>query len=215
MNRLPPIRMVVLLMVGVLLIGGGVTFWANTSSQAAKARYEKLVTEVPDESELNRMVAQSQAKVDDYKTQLQHLEQGVPTLAYVPTLLTELEAMAKQHSIAVTGVRPIVENKFQKNSDDKTSGETKKKTAYEEMSIDISGRGSYGNVMQMIEALKKFPKIIAIQTIGLVPRRESNQNPAAGSATSGIVLDATIRIKAYLFPTPVPGQKAENNGAAS
>ena len=134
-------------------------------------------------------------------------------MAYVPTLLSEIENIGKQHSIAVTGVRPIIENKLQKSGDDKASGE-QKKAAYQEMLIDVTGRGTYGNVMQMIEALNKFPKIIAIQTVGLVPRRETDEERKANNGSSGIVLDATIRIKAYLFPTPTAGDTAKD-GAAS
>lgn len=209
MNRLPPIRLVVLFMAGVLVVGGGVTFWAHTANQNTKSHYLKLVAEVPDENDLNKMVAASQAKVDDYKLQLQHLEQGVPGMAYVPTLLSEIENMGKQHNIIVTGVRPIIENKALKSTDDKASGE-QKKAAYQEMSIDITGRGTYGNVMQMMEALNKFPKIIAIQTIGLVPVRESAEDAKAHPQSTGIVLDATIRIKAYLFPMAGSGENGTN-----
>ena len=73
MNRLPPTRIVVLLMAAVLLAGGGITMWSRNASLDARARYEKLLTEVPDEAKLQKKVSDSQVVVDGYKTQLQHL----------------------------------------------------------------------------------------------------------------------------------------------
>lgn len=214
MNRLPQTRIVVLLMVVVVLAGGGITMWSRSASQGAKARYQQLVIDVPDEVVLKKMVGETQLVVDDYKSQLQHLELAVPNLAYVPTLLTELESLGKQHNIAVTGVRPIVENRVQRSVDDKAAGTTVKKAPYQEMSIDITGRGSYENVMQMVEALKKFPKIIAIQTVGLQPRRQTG-DPQQDANTAGVVLDATVRIKAYLFPMPESGSTGQQSPGGS
>lgn len=212
MSRNISIKFAVIVLAGVIVVGGGVTSWARGASQSSKARYEQLVKEVPDEAQLKTMVSESQGKVDEYKTQLQHLELAVPSLAYVPTLLTELENLGKAHNITVTGVRPVIQQKQQKNTDDKTSGSGTKKQAYREMSIDITGRGNYANVMSMVEAIKKFPKIIAIQTVGLVPRRETEEEKKQGQ--TGVVLDATVRIKAYLFSNQQPGGAADS-GASS
>ena len=214
MKNQPTVRMVVMALVGAVLVGGGVVYWASGTAKDAKSRYQTLVADDPNEGDLRNMVETSQTKVDETKLQLQHLEQSVPNLAYVPTLLTELELLGKQHNIEVTGVRPVIGEKKAVNTDDKASGGEKKK-AYQEMNIDISGRGSYGNVMQVVEALKKFPKIIAIQTVGLQPKKDTSQD-ANGQKSSGVVLDATVRITAYLFPMPQgsSGNQA-NQGATS
>lgn len=199
MRPLPNLKVALLLLVAAVLMGTGAMIWAQGTSSDAQKRYDELVLSVPQEDELNQKLAESQTKVSETRSQLQHLELSVPGLAYVPTLLTEMENLGKQHHIEVTGVRPVIDNKVvPKNTDDKTSG-TEKKPDYEQMSIDITGRGSYADVMAMVESIKKFPKIIAIQTIGLVPKRESGAD-ATTADPNKIVLDATIRIKAYLFP---------------
>lgn len=196
MKKTTSVRTIVLLCGVVVLAGGGATYWANGASNQAKARYLALEAAVPDEAELKKSVAESQLVVDDYKGQLQHLEQSVPSLAYVPTLLTELEKLGKDHRIEVTGVRPVIGEKTTKSNDDKKGGE--KKAAYQEMSIDINGRGTYADVMSMVDALKKFPKILAVQTVALQPKRATSEKDAAQN--NARVLDATVRIKAYLFP---------------
>lgn len=213
MNKVPPLKAAILLSVVVLLVGSGITYWANGASQSTKDRYLKLEGEVPDESELQAQLQESQATVDSTKTQLQHLEQAVPSLAYVPTLLTELELLGKHNNITVTGVRPVLNEKQQKDTAEKKSGQ--KKAGYEEMLIDISGRGSYADVMAMVNALKTFPKIVAIQTVGLQPRRESALEQERPDPNR-VVLDATVRIKAYLFPVPQAGKgTSQAEGASS
>jgi Tfp pilus assembly protein PilO len=200
MKKLPDVKSVALVAAGIVLLGGGATYWAYNLSQEAKARFEKLDNELPKEQVLREMLAKSQYEVDTFREQLQHLEEGVPTLAYIPTLLSELESLGKQHSITVTGVRPVAQSAAQPKptTDDKKT--TKKSNDYKEIGIEFTGRGTYGDVMGMVDSLKKFPKVIAVQTVGLIPKRDrtktGQQQPAVGSPN----LEASVRIKAFVFP---------------
>lgn len=121
------------------------------------------------------------------KVELNHLEKSVPAFAYVPTLLRELELFGKEHGIDVLGVRPIpkVEPK------DK-SGRPKKK-AYEELAIEVKGRGLFKNVQAFVEALQKFPKIVGARAVSLTPKNEPGE-------TKGKTLDVTIELRTFLFP---------------
>ncbi len=209
MKKLPSFKVAAFLTVCAVVVGGGTTLWAHGASKATEAKYEDLVKQVPEESLLKKEVTESEATVADYRQQLQHLEEAVPRMAYVPTLLTELENLGKAHSITVTGVRPVADNKVAKPSDDKKSVQGKK--AYQEMLIDISGRGTFDNVMEMVDALKSFPKILAVQTVSLQPRKDANQ-PAGQANKTAPVLDATVRIKAYLFPDPKADTDEKSSG---
>lgn len=136
--------------------------------------------------ETNEQVSQS-------KVELEHLERGVPAFAYIPTLLKELELFGKENGIDVLGVRPIpkVEAK------DK-NGKAKKKKAYEEIAIEVKGRGLFKNVQAFIGALEKFPKIVGARAVSLTPKNEPG-------ATKGKLLDVTIELRTFLFP-PVEGE---------
>ncbi|MCW5936931.1 MAG: type 4a pilus biogenesis protein PilO [Fimbriimonadaceae bacterium] len=211
MSRTPSLKTMVLMALGVIFIGFLATMWTFNMSVDAKQRYNALRAEVPEEEELQEQLAESQYSVDEYRAQLDHLEAGVPGLAYVPTLLQELEELGRQHQITVTGVRPIVDSKSLgkgKGANKKELGEAKK--AYQEIMIDITGRGTYANVMGMVEALKTFPKIIAVQTVGLQPKRVTKDLEVAPG--DGPLLDVSIRIKAFLFTTD---DKATDKSAVS
>ena len=200
MKRGPDIKPAVAIGLGVVILTGGAAFWMSSVASASRQRADKLSLEVPKEADLKADLEQTKAKLTDIQTRLEHLEQGVPSLAYVPTLLTELETLGLSNQVKVTGVRPVVSNSNQKPEDKSSGGGAPKKKAYEEISIDITGRGSYGNVMRMVESLLKFPKVVSVQTISLTPVREAAQNGQA--ATLGTSLEAVVRIKAYVFADP-------------
>ncbi|MBS1723770.1 MAG: type 4a pilus biogenesis protein PilO [Armatimonadetes bacterium] len=216
MSHIPSVRIAVLVCAGVVLVGSGISYWAYNTSKDGKARYDQLAKEVPDEGDLKRQVSDSEDKINATKSQLQHLEQSVPSLAYVPTLLTEMERLGAEHHILMTGVRPVIGEREQKDNSEKKSGERQKKAGYQEMLIDINGRGNYSDVMAMVDAIKKFPKIVEIVTVSLTPKKDTSVTATDQQAHKAPVLDATVRIRAYLFPMPQAGSETQaSQGATS
>jgi Tfp pilus assembly protein PilO len=199
-KRGPDLKPAIAVGLGVVLLTGGAAFWMSSVASGSRQRADKLAMEVPKEADLKADLETTKTKLADIQARLEHLEQGVPSLAYVPTLLTELENLGLSNQVKVTGVRPVVNNNAQKPEDKTSGGGAPKKKAYEEISIDITGRGSYGNVMRMVESLLKFPKVVSVQTVSLTPVREAAQNGQAASL--GTSLEAVVRIKAYVFADP-------------
>lgn len=175
-------KTVLLVALAVVAIGGGLVYWQYSNRSAAEQRVLSLEAQVPDETELKNDLAKSAEELENYQAQLNHLEKGVPTVAYVPTLLRELEQVGAENNIKVTGVRPVPITPNADESED---------AAYREQEIDITGEGSYRAVMDLVNSLQTFPKVLAVQTIGLAPRQSLD-------AASG-ELNATVRLKAYVF----------------
>lgn len=193
-------KALVLLLLAVLIVGGGAAYWQYTGMTAAEGRLRQLESEVPDEKELTSMLASSQAELAEQQAKLDHLEKSVPGVAYVPTLLRELESVGKGNKITVTGVRPVMA------PPSVPGAEMGAKKAYQEIEIDITGRGSYFSVLNMVQALQKFPKIVAVNSVAMLPKREGNQDQLS--------LEATVRIKAFMFPndpSPDSGDKLASN----
>lgn len=196
---------------GTLVVGGGLCYmqWGSLTDQQNAT--EKVRTEVKPTSEVEKMLAESQSKLIATTTNLKHLEAGVPDFAYVPTLLSELEKWGKDNGIQVLGVRPIPKPVTAKDKD-KTDGDRPRKKAYEELDIEVKGRGTYGDTMRFMTSLEKFPKIIAARTVTMTPKNDAN------GMTQG--LDLVIEIRAYVFPQPAagptppaPAKTASNQGA--
>jgi Tfp pilus assembly protein PilO len=187
----PNPKVFLLMAAGALVVGGGLAFTAYNGLDAAKANLNKLTADSKDAKTLQKQLAQSQASLQESSAKLQHLELGVQDYAYVPTLLSELDKLGKASGISVIGVRPVDKPASKKETAD---GERPKRKAYDELDIEVKGRGKYRAVMNFIQALGKFPKVVAARTVELTPKTEPGQ--------TGSVLDMTISLRAYVFATP-------------
>ncbi|HRI42932.1 MAG TPA: type 4a pilus biogenesis protein PilO [Fimbriimonadaceae bacterium] len=176
-----------------LVVGSGAIYWQYSQLSERLDSVTKLKKALRDENQTRQEVAESQLKVDESRQRLVHLEQGVPELAYIPTLLTELEAIGKENGLEVLGVRPVIKQAEAKKPND--SGQAPKKKAYEELNIEVKGRGNYDSVAAFLQALRTFPKIVAVRTVTLTPKYLDT-----GQGADSPTLDATVEIRAFLFP---------------
>ncbi len=172
-----------------LLGGGGAVYWQYSQLEETQAQVDTLSKKLKDAKAIEAQLQTSVGKLQESSEKLKHLEMGVPEIAYIPTLLTELENVGKQHGIQVLGVRPMPPKAEAKGK----PGEPKQKKSYEELDIEVKGRGRYGAVLQFLAALQSFPKIVSVRTATLVPKRELNDKGVAN-------LDVTVELRAYLFP---------------
>lgn len=187
--------------IGALVVGSGAIYWQYSQLSDRLASVANLKKALRDENQTRREVESSQVKVDESRQRLVHLEQGVPELAYIPTLLTDLERIGKENGIEVLGVRPVAKQAEAKKPNE--SGQAPKKKTYEELTIEVKGRGKYDSVAAFLQALRTFPKIVAVRSVTLTPKY-MDTGPKAESPT----LDATVEIRAFLFPQAGPQQVA-------
>jgi Tfp pilus assembly protein PilO len=190
-KRGPDPKLFLILAVAAFAVGGGMSFMAFNSVSAAKENLRKLQADSKDAKTLQKDVAASEASLSESSNTLNHLEKGVQTYAYVPTMLTELEKLGKQSGISVIGVRPLPR---QVSPNKAAEGEAPRKKAYDELDIEVKGRGNYRSVMNFVAALEHFPKIVASRTIELSPKNERGEDTS--------LLDVTISLRAFVFATP-------------
>jgi Tfp pilus assembly protein PilO len=205
MKRGPNAKTYMLMAIGTFVVGLGASYFGYSQMTGIQGEISALKTEVKDEKEVQNELDTAKAKLDECAAKLQHLEQGVPELAYVPTLMTELEKTVKQFGIKVLGVRPIVKTGIQV----KDQSEPKAKKAYEELAIEVRGLGTYGSVMRWVNALQQFPKIVAARSITLAPKVEPGKSQTD--------LDVTVELRAYVFPqskAQAPKADLENKEAS-
>lgn len=182
-----------LLMTGLAVIGGAsLVGFKYSSLNADKDHINKLKAETQSQSSVQQQLDKSQKDLDDAKASLTHLEQGVPSTAYVPTMLQQLQVTGQSCGIAVTGVRPSVKSPTQAAAPPADGSQTLTKPAYDSLDIEVKGRGDYGSALKFIKALETFPKIVGVRTIDIVPCSDP------GEAKLGHV-DLTVGLRAYLF----------------
>lgn len=178
----------------VFLVGGGFAFMLFGSLGDKTSEIAKLKSEARHPDELQADLDSAKATWQDNGIKLAHLEKGIPEVAYVPTMLKELEAFGKQSGVQVFGVRPYIAATPASKKDKKKQLDK----PYTELSIEIKGKGKYRNVMNFVKAMTGFPKIVAVRTVALTPKNDPNVDRA--------LLDVTIELRAFLFK-PAQGEE--------
>lgn len=209
---------IIFLALTVLTFAGGVGgfYLGWTGLSKAKASLAKVRKDIRPESAVERDLKASEAKLAESQGKLEHLETSVSQREYVPTLLAELEQLGGANGLKITGVRPKEEPKKAAKTDDKKE-KPGKKTGYEELIVEVKGSGSFGAVYAFVVSLEKFPKIVAIRSMDLAPRRGGREDEADA-------LEMTLELRAFLFPPEktnpskdpekaADGQTAENRAS--
>ncbi len=138
-------------------------------------------TKVEESTQIAQKLEKSKYTYEDTKSQIRFLETSVSTEAYVPTLLSQLEQLAKSVNLKVTEVRPSVEVKASTKpastgttgaSDNKNKDAQAKEPApkpYDELHITVQFKGNYTNVLDFLYKLTTFPKILAVNSVSISP----------------------------------------------
>ena len=180
------------LALGTVVVGGGLCSFEYTKLGDVRGRVSKLRAEVSDPKAVKDRLDQSGMKLEGARRSLMHLEATVSSAAYVPSLLRDLDGFGKQNGIAVTGVRPAPK----KPGDDVAKVKVQK--PYDELSIQVTGTGTFGAIQNFVSNLPSFPKIVAARMVSIEPARSSNPETKSG------LLSMTVQLTAYIFKGDAP-----------
>ncbi|MBI1755600.1 MAG: type 4a pilus biogenesis protein PilO [Fimbriimonas ginsengisoli] len=201
MKQGPNPRVFMTMAAAMLVAGSGALYFQYGALESARVGVADLRKKDRTESSLRQELESATKHVADVQLRLNHLEEGVPTFAYVPTMLAELEKTGRDSGIMVLGVRPLPKPPPQKTSADAPKP---KRKPYEEMEIEVKGRGNYDAVRKFVTALNSFPKIVAARMVTMTPKVDPN-NPSD-------LLDVSVQLRAFLFPAEDAPKGASTNG---
>jgi Tfp pilus assembly protein PilO len=186
-----------------LVVGGFLVYSQYNGVTAKQEEVDKLTVEVQKAATLGRDLEASNKRLGDLKVKLAHLERGVQDYQYVPTLLKELEQVGNANGIQVLGIRPTIKQAS-------TAPDEKQiRKAYDELTIEVKGRGSYGAVLKFLQGLQRFPKVVAARTLSLTPKQEAVSKPGSPG------LDMVVELKVFVFPDAKPEAKNGQDSAVA
>ncbi|MCW5947709.1 MAG: type 4a pilus biogenesis protein PilO [Fimbriimonadales bacterium] len=166
-------------------------YWQNGNVEKNESQVRTMKQEIGGTPNLVGQAELVKQEVLASQMELTHLEMGVATAAYVPTLLQELEATGKQCGLEIIGVRPMAkEQKKQPTEEKEKSREVRK--AYDELDVEVKCKGEFGATMVFLQKLADFPKIVGVRHMSLDPKTK----------TDGLTLEAvdtTIVLRVYVF----------------
>ena len=164
----------------------GLVYLQYQSLGAKKAEVVQLREKDREQQLIYSKLEDSKKQLQDLQTKLVHLERGIPDAAYVPSMLKELELAGKQKGIEVTGLRPMATKTTtaSKDKDDQT------KKPYQPLDLEMKGRGKYTDLLNFVQTLNSFPKIVAVRTVSI--------NPTVGKSDDHR-LEITVGLRAFVF----------------
>ncbi|MEQ1821630.1 MAG: type 4a pilus biogenesis protein PilO [Fimbriimonadaceae bacterium] len=190
-----------IMMLLTVVVSAGLCYMQYQNYTEVSNEVTRLAQEKKDPEQVKAEVIEAESKLEQSKLQLAHLEQGVPELAYVPTLLKELEKAGKDAGVEVLGIRPVPRATPAPKKGESLKAKSK---PYTELDIQVGCRGDYKSAMNFLKALQMFPKILAARTISMQPKSGQKDPASVGNAPQ---LDVQFELRAYLFATDGEAKK--------
>ena len=209
----PKLLVVMIVAAAFVFVGCGTGYYLAARKVAiARAEMNGKKKQVDAAQEMAGRLEKSRLAYLDAASQIRFLESSVSTKAYVPTLLRQLEFLAKSVDLRVVSVRPQpkVEPPPDTEKSDAQKAEAAKSEAkktpspYDELKIDVEVKGHYMNALDFMYRLTTFPKIIAINTVQMLPETQADY---LGSPS----LKVTYNVTAYVLRAESEKAKKETS----
>jgi len=203
-----------LIIVGVCLVGLGASLYRakvatlkdlNRELAADRAKLAEVQAKVKRMPELESEYAQLQSR-------LSILEPTLPTAAYIPTFLRQIENLARSTNNEIVMIRPKAKAKAAagkgggkinnetgevikeepgaaKGADDKAK---EPKLPYDFTAIELKINGTYWSTVSFLTALQRFPKMIAVNNVSFQPQTRSVQVIGAPRLATSMDLVAVV-----------------------
>jgi Tfp pilus assembly protein PilO len=206
---------VIVAVIAVALLVAG---WFAYASRRAKlnglqATLKAKQTELDNlEPELARR-PELEAEYSHLQERLAVLEPSLPTYAYVPTLLRQLEHLAQDTGNKIDSIKPqraranVKQKKPEPGSEvdgDEPGQQAGQKPGeeapaaeepvvpYDPLDIDVEIQGTYWTTIKFLEQLQAFPKMLAVNEMSLRP-------PCAAGTVASPRLNVKIAVKALVI----------------
>jgi len=148
--------------------------------------------------------------------ELSVLEPGVPPYAYIPTFLRQIEQLAVATHNTIRGIRPVPKRQVitppPEGGEGGSSGESgtastaanapsggsgakaseKPELPYDSVGIEVKLQGTYWSVVNFLEQLRRFPKLIAVNDMDVRPVASSLQAFASPQLTVQMQMMAVV-----------------------
>lgn len=181
--------------VGLLgLMASGVVYALHTEeSQAIRSRIDSKLDEARTGEKTARQLELVREEEARLTSQLRDLESSVTPSLYVPSLLRQVDQLARGMELDVVSIRHVLE-RTPSAPPEGASDEVKKSfrpLPYDMDHIDLEVRGKYWTLAKFVHRLTRFPKILAVETV--------SQQPATGESAAPGLLVARIRMTGFVF----------------
>jgi Tfp pilus assembly protein PilO len=206
--RLKPSKSLIGILAGVLLISllamGGAFWYYQDTTTKLNAQLDAKKRELDESKKVAARRAEAEAQLQKNRAELTHLELGVPPAEFMPTMLKDLERLARETDNRVEQVQP---EPVALKPPPPPPKEGEKQVAppedpYVKQPVRISLVGTFTSMEEFINRLQQFPKIVAVDEIAIRPEQDSS----GGKGNTGR-LKVQLRLMTFMMkeePAPAP-----------
>jgi len=148
------------------------------------ARYSATYREIP----------QLQETLNSLRSQVKAIEWNLPSYAYIPTFLAEIEQWARQCGVKLINISPqqapAPAKPAQKTAEEevgvkrgelreevKPKKEEKPPAPYETISLNLQAEGDFYAVNRFIDGFRRFPKALSLTKLDITPQQREGKAP--------------------------------------
>lgn len=228
-TRLRPDRRSAFLLGAVLLgtvAGGGCLLYQQESQLTGVVKQLRDKEKQRDESaRIASRLADTELRFREDTDRLKFLESSLPSMAYVPTLLKQIEQLCKDTHNQVRSVRPDTTvakpvrpavrrtDPEAQGSDGQKPAEEKPKPPdpYDRLTIQLAITGGFKEYQNFLQQLTQFPKIVAVDQVQLRPHTDNDHKGGPPQ------LDVDMQLTAFILKDAAPqaGSASPAPGGAS
>lgn len=211
----------------IILATAGVLWLQQQALTGVRSALKQREESLHDGQRMARRQQDAREALAQDEQQLRYLEASVSDQAYVPTLLKQIEDLAKRTQNSVVSVRPQAGSKkptkLQQRRDPEAQAKAKEGEAageegekvekpepYTPLEIQVNLIGTFKSAQLFIGQLERFPKIVAVEQVELRPHNSTGPlGPAPASR-----LEVNLKVTAFVMKEKAQ-QEAEPVSAAS
>lgn len=218
-------------LVGIIAGGGALLYQQESSLASVTGQLRDKEKQRDESARLASRLAETEVRLKEDTDRLKFLEASLPSMAYVPTLLKQIEQLGRDTHNVVRGVRPELaapaavrpavrrtDPEAQEGGDDKKAEEAPKPPdPYERLTIQVALTGSFRDYQTFLQRLTTFPKIVAVDKMQVKPRFENGSGPGAQHSGESPRLDVDMQLTAFILKdTPsTPAGTSAGSGSPS
>jgi len=148
------------------------------------ARYSATYREIP----------QLEETLNSLRSQVKAIEWNLPTYAYIPTFLAQIEQWARQCGVKLSNISPqqapAPAKPAQKTAEEevgvkrgelreevKPKKEEKPPAPYETISLNLQAEGDFYAVNRFIDGFRRFPKALSLTKLDITPQQREGKAP--------------------------------------
>lgn len=205
-------------LVGTVAGGGGLFYQQERQLAETTKQLHEKETQRDESARVASRLAETELRYREDTDRLKFLESSLPSMAYVPTLLKQIEQLCKDTHNEVRSVRPDAPvakpvrpavrrtDPEAQGSDDAPKPDDKPKPPdpYDRLTIQVALTGGYHEYQDFLQRLTQFPKIVAVDKVQLRPH--PNDEHKGGPPQ----LDVDMQLTAFILKdaSAAPGASA-------